>query len=282
MTINGGTPQLSRSPFESMIFPPGDELNLPRLADGQPDLGQCSDPELQAALLENLTLREQIATQTQLLQLMTHQLATPLTSLSGALGLLTEADLSADHRQEFLDQVRQDIERMRHLLADLGAIRHVETGKLQTRSEPLSIIQIVTEVMQGFANCPVIYHFEPSLPLAWGDRWQTFQVLVNLISNAVKYSPAGCSLEVGATQIHPDWLEVWVRDHGLGIPAADQPYIFERFYRVKHGDRHHIQGTGLGLALCKLLVENQGGQLGFESTHGEGSRFFFTLPTRAR
>jgi signal transduction histidine kinase len=127
----------------------------------------------------------------------------------------------------------------------------------------------------------VQYAIQADLPPVWGDRWQISQVLVNLLSNAIKYSPNGQPIEVGAA-LHPsNGVEIWVKDQGLGIPEADQPYLFERFYRVKHHDRQGIDGTGLGLSLCKLLVENQGGQLGFESTHGQGSRFHFTLPIAA-
>lgn len=133
--------------------------------------------------------------------------------------------------------------------------------------------------MAGFHDAEATYQFEPDLPQVWGDRWQLSQVLVNLLSNALKYSPNGALIEIGAAAHSPSWVNVWVRDHGLGIPATDQPHLFERFYRVQHRDRHTIKGTGLGLSLCKLLVENQGGQLYFESTHGEGSCFSFTVPS---
>ncbi len=238
-----------------------------------------ADDRLLQALLENQSLKEQIAQQTQLMHLLTHQLATPLTTLGGSVPLLAEPSLDAEHREEFLDVVQQQVQRLRHLLQDLMALRNLETGVLETHAVGFCLRSLVEEVMAGFRDAAVTYQLEPDLPLVWGDRWQLSQVLVNLLSNAIKYSPNGTPIAIGAAAHSPGWANVWVRDRGLGIPAADQPHLFERFYRVQHRDRHTIKGTGLGLSLCKLLVENQGGQLHFESTHGEGSCFSFTVPS---
>lgn len=239
------------------------------------------DGSAQALVQENHALREQIAKQVQLMHLLTHQLATPLTSLGGSIQLLSEPDLSSAHRQEFLAVVQQQVHRLQALLHDLMALRNLETGNLETHPTHFCIQQLVQEVAATFRSGPISYHFSPDLPMIWADRWQVSQILTNLISNAIKYSADGAAIEIGATPLTPDWLEIWVRDHGLGIPQEAQAHLFERFYRVKHRDRQSIDGTGLGLSLCKLLVENQGGQINFESTHGEGSRFYFALPTHS-
>lgn len=235
---------------------------------------------VQTLFQENQTLREQIARHTELMQLLTHQLATPLTALSGSVHLLTETELTAEHRKEFLDVVEQQIARLQNLLQDLMALRNAETGSLKAKPTRFSVALLMDEVVAGFQahSHPIICQVSPDLPEVWADRWQVSQVLVNLLSNAIKYSPNREPIEVGATLLEPNWIQIWVKDQGLGIPAAAQPHLFERFYRVKHHDRQNIEGTGLGLSLCKLLVENQGGQMGFESTHGEGSLFYFTLP----
>lgn len=240
-------------------------------------MADSMDAHLIQALLENQSLKEQIAQQTQLMQLLTHQLATPLTALGGSVSLLAEPEIEAEHRQEFLAVVQQQVHRLRHLLQDLMALRNLETGALATHPTSLCLLSLAQEVVADFQTTQVTCVFSPELPLVWGDRWQVSQVLVNLLSNAMKYSPNGSPIEVGAAVHQTGWVNVWVRDYGLGIPAADQPHLFERFYRVQHRDRHDIKGTGLGLSLCKLLVENQGGQLHVESTHGEGSCFSFTL-----
>lgn len=244
------------------------------------DLVDESDVELaQALVLENQSLREQIARHTQLMQLLTHQLATPLTALNGSVHLLAEPELNLTQRQEFLGVIEQQIRRLRELLGDMVALHDLETGKLETQPVSFGMGQLLEETISTFAPYPITHQIDRALPDVWGDRWQVSQVLVNLLSNAIKYSPNGHPVEVGATLQSPGWVQVWVKDYGLGIPEADRPLLFERFYRVKHRDRQGIGGTGLGLSLCKLLVENQGGKLGFESTHGKGSRFHFTLPT---
>lgn len=256
-----------------------EEPKLPRLEQRDPAPADHSDASLTQALLENRSLKEQIAAQTQLMHLLTHQLATPLTSLNGSLHLLNEPCLTVEHRQEFLELVQQQVQRLQNLLQDLVALRNLETGVLKIHAASFCLKSLVEEVAVNFTNRSIIYQLKPTVPEVWGDRWQISQVLVNLLSNAIKYSPDGSPVEVGATLLQNGWVEVWVQDYGLGIPAVDQPHLFERFYRVKHRDRQSIEGTGLGLALCKLLVENQGGQINFKSTHGHGSRFYFTLPT---
>ncbi|WP_421654555.1 sensor histidine kinase [Leptothermofonsia sp. ETS-13] len=261
-----------------MSFSFNNEPLLPWSSSLEPDLIDYADPELIKALMENQALKEQIASQTQFMHLMTHQLATPLTSLSGSVDLLAEPGLDAEHRQEFLNVVKQQVHRLQDLLNDLTTIRNLETGALKTHPASFSLPALLEEVIEAYRPYPIAHQWDANLPLVWGDRWQISQVLINLISNAIKYSPNGTPVEVGVNPLPSGWVEVWVRDRGLGIPITDQPHVFERFYRVKHRDRHNIQGTGLGLSLCKLLVENQGGQMGFESVHGQGSRFYFTLP----
>jgi signal transduction histidine kinase len=235
---------------------------------------------VQTLFQENQTLREQITRHTELMQLLTHQLATPLTALSGSIHLLSETDLDPEHRKEFLGVVEQQIGRLKHLLQDLMALRNAETEPLEAKPTHFTVQPLIAEVLEEFQAHPhtIVCQVPADLPHVWADRWQVSQVLVNLLSNAIKYSPNQESIEIGAAIEEPGWLQIWVKDQGLGIPASAQPHLFERFYRVKHRDRQDIEGTGLGLSLCKLLVENQGGQMEFASTHGEGSVFYFSLP----
>ncbi|KGF71923.1 hypothetical protein DO97_14275 [Neosynechococcus sphagnicola sy1] len=204
-------------------------------------------------------LRQQVVTQTHLMHLLTHQLATPLTALQGSVQLLSEPSLSPEQRQEFLAMVQQQVLRLQGLLNNLMNLRQLETGALAPQPTAFAVTSLVEELLSEFPSHPIACLWNSPLPLVWADRWQVGQVMVNLLSNAIKYSPSGSPIQVGAQLRDLHWLEVWVRDWGLGIPAADQARLFERFYRVQHGDRQHIQGNGLGLSLCQLLVEKHGG-----------------------
>ncbi len=261
-----------------LMFPSANERPIPILLPAVEPEGSDAGQDLVEAFQENQTLREHILQHTQLMQLLTHQLATPLTALNGAVQLLSEPSLTLDQRQEFLEVTQQKLCSLTKLLRDLMALRNVETGKITTQPSSFCVQALVKEVVAGLAPYPMTYQFGRELPPVWGDRWQVSQILVNFLSNAIKYSPNGRAIDVGAEVKQSGWVEIWVQDYGLGVPEADQPHLFNRFYRVKHGDRQNIEGTGLGLSLCKLLVENQGGQLDFESVHGAGSRFYFTLP----
>lgn len=260
---------------------PGHEAEPPHQSHIRPineDMDPGLSPSVEAIQQENQLLRAKIVAQTELMHLLTHQLATPLTSLQGSVDLLGEPCLSTEQRQEFLGLVQHQVQRLQDLLDDLIALQNLETGVLETNTVAFCLPPLAEEVVATFPGYAPIYQFAPHLPAVWADRWQVAQILTNLLSNAIKYSPSHCPIEIGANPIGSHWVEVWVRDYGMGIPVADQPHLFERFYRVKHHDRQHISGTGLGLSLCKRLVENQGGAIGLESVHGEGSRFYFTLP----
>ena len=236
------------------------------------------DSSLTQTLCEDKKLlQQQVEDQTQFIHLLLHQLATPLTSLQGSVHLLGETSLSTEQRQEFLGLVHQQVQHLQDLLQSLVELRDLEAGMLGARPIAFGLRNLVEEVTGKFHSRLMVNHVPAELPDLWGDRWQVSQILINLLSNAIKYSPIDAAIEIGATPKPEGSVEVWVHDHGLGIPAQAQGHLFERFYRVRHPDRSNISGTGLGLSLCKLLVENQGGHIGFESVHGEGSRFYFTL-----
>ena len=121
--------------------------------------------------------------------------------------------------------------------------------------------------------------FPASFPPVLGDEERLQQVFSNLVSNAIKYSPDGGTIRVGG-RAYPDHVELYVSDSGPGIPLDKQSRLFEPFYRVDTGLGRRTQGVGLGLFLCKAIVEGHGGQIWVESTPGQGSTFRFTLPLR--
>ncbi|MDQ3249875.1 MAG: cell wall metabolism sensor histidine kinase WalK, partial [Chloroflexota bacterium] len=130
--------------------------------------------------------------------------------------------------------------------------------------------------------------FANGLPLIWGDETRLRQVLTNLVGNAIKYSPAGGVIRIGGwTEAGPNpegapRLVLYVADQGIGIPQLELPKIFDRFYRVDSGLRRSTAGAGLGLFLCKAIVEAHGGQIWARSEPNKGTTFFVGLPTEQR
>jgi two-component system phosphate regulon sensor histidine kinase PhoR len=128
----------------------------------------------------------------------------------------------------------------------------------------------------------IALHLEPAPESAevFADAEAVHQILTNLLENAIKYTPEGGTVTVGARVVDPDHVEFFVRDSGMGIPAEDLARLFERFYRVDKARSRALGGTGLGLAIVKHLTRAQGGDVRVESKVDKGSTFFFTLPVQ--
>ena len=149
--------------------------------------------------------------------------------------------------------------------------------------EPIDLVHIIRRVIAQMRQSSDYHQLMLSTSLshlqAQVDRGRIEQVLVNLLTNAMKYSPAGGSVEVTLQEV-PGRQEalISIRDQGIGIPQAEQAHLFGRFVRASNGEIHGISGTGLGLYLCRELVSQHGGDIWFESTEGVGSTFFLRLP----
>jgi len=233
----------------------------------------------------NAQLRELDRMKDAFLSMVTHELRTPLTVISGITEMLETGiygDLTPE-QSEHIRQIAAQASRLRRLVNDLLDLSKIEAGMMKLHREavaPRSVVEAVLEqLLTVAAQAGVIFRNQvsPLLPDLYCDARRIEHVLINLISNAIKFTPHGGQVTISAT-IREQAIVFCVADTGSGIPPEALPRIFDKFYQVHTSTETGIKGTGLGLAIVKHLVELHGGSVNVESELGRGSRFFFRLP----
>jgi signal transduction histidine kinase len=215
-----------------------------------------------------------------------HELRTPLTAIKGAVDLLLREVPGRlnENQTHYLTRVRSNTQHLAGLINDLLDLAKIEEGKVELKGVRVSVGGLVHEVVETVkpmaAEKPVLLEVkapEPSV-LVWADRDKVTQVLMNLVGNAIKFTPPQGRVTVSASRDGTEWAQVSVNDSGPGISAEECQKIFQKFYQVSEGRGLKPKGTGLGLAISKALVELHGGKIWVESEPGRGSTFSFTLP----
>jgi signal transduction histidine kinase len=227
-------------------------------------------------------LRAQETERDQFVSTVAHELRTPLTALSGYLELILAGQV-ADEADEldFLERGREIVSTMSDLVGDLLELSKMESGALRLDLAPFSVTEVVSRVVGGLApmastrGVELVPSLPPRLKTALGDRRRVEQILTNLLANAVKFAPAGSSVEVVAS-FDGSVAVVAVRDEGAGITTEDRVRIFEPFHRL--ADHERITGTGLGLPIARDLARRMGADLDVASVPGTGSSFVLVLP----
>jgi signal transduction histidine kinase/CHASE3 domain sensor protein len=216
-----------------------------------------------------------------LMAAVSHELRTPLASILGFAELLETRELDGPVQRRYAATIHQEARRLTALVDDLIDLRLVEQGRLALSPEPVDVAGLLREQAEGFARRAERHEITVDAPaepvMAEVDRLRLGQVLANLMSNAIKYSPDGGPVRASAERYN-DHVRLAVSDRGLGIPAAQQARLFERFFRADRPAIRHIGGSGIGLALTLQLVHALGGEIGFESAEGQGSTFWVDLP----
>jgi two-component system sensor histidine kinase VicK len=216
-----------------------------------------------------------------------HELRTPLTSLRAALGLIQSGTLSSrpEKTKQMLDIAIGNTDRLVRLVNDILDLERISSGKAELHYTTCSMDDLLrgAVVLQqpDAARADIQLTVDADDVNAWADPDRIMQTITNLISNAIKFSPSGSSIALIATKTSEDEARIEVRDTGRGIPEDRLEQIFDRFQQIDASDSRLMGGTGLGLAICKSIVQQHGGKIWATSQPGEGSSFFFTLPTKA-
>jgi PAS domain S-box-containing protein len=222
--------------------------------------------------------------------IMSHELKTPVALIKGYAQTLARPDAQwdAETARQSLQIIEEEADRLEGLINNLLDASQIQASGLRLDYADVDLQTLARKVAEGYrlqtAQHQIELDFPAPLPRIWGDETRLRQVLTNLVNNAIKYSPAGGVIRIGG------WVEkepsandaprvvLYVADQGIGIPQQELPKIFDRFYRVDTSLRRSTAGAGLGLFLCKAIVEAHGGQIWAHSEAGKGTTFFVALP----
>lgn len=217
-----------------------------------------------------------------------HELRTPMAIINGYLENLLDDNMIEDPAvaRRFLSVMRKHADRISRIVEDMLVISRLESGEANSlKVEPFRFGACINDILERLEsviraqNAAVHVAMPDESVVLHGDRFYWTQVLFNLVENALKQNPhPGLTVEIGCEGAG-DQLRIWVADNGIGIPSADLPHIFRRFYRVeKHHSQREIKGTGLGLSIVKRAVEAHGGTIGVTSIPGRETKFLITVP----
>jgi two-component system phosphate regulon sensor histidine kinase PhoR len=211
-----------------------------------------------------------------------HELRTPLASIKAAVETLREGALEEpEAARNFLERIEGEVDRMTQMVRELTELSRIESGLTQPKFAPIRIEEVVEDCLAALRpqaerkGIVLETALTQGLPPARADAERIRQVLMNIVHNAIKFTPAGGRVIISAG-LDGKHLKVSVADNGVGISPADLPHVFERFYKADKS--RSSEGTGLGLAIAKHIVQAHGGRIWAESEPGKGSVFAFTLP----
>jgi signal transduction histidine kinase len=236
----------------------------------------------------NEHLKELDQLKNEFLSMATHQLNTPLTVVDGYLTLVNDGIITdSAERRDYIEKTLERVRSMKRMVADFLNVSRIETGKFIIDVKPIDFNKLVAEEVNGLGPSAkekeVLLQFmlpKHPVPMIEIDEQKTRQAVMNLIDNAIYYTPKG---EVKVyLESNKDSVTFKVVDNGIGVPENQKSKMFGKFYRAENARRERPNGNGVGLFLVKRVIEDQGGKIIFESTEGKGSTFGFTLPIKAQ
>jgi signal transduction histidine kinase len=236
-------------------------------------------------VLQNERLREADRLKDEFVALISHDLRTPLTSIMGYLELVLDDDNLSEEQRGFLNVADRNADRLLRLVNDLLFVARFEAGQLELHPVDLDLAAIVRQSVEesgpraAAGGVELTCEASAASPVQ-ADKGRMFQLVENLVSNAIKFTPHGGDVHVSVTPVN-GVVRLEVSDSGVGIAPDEQDRLFERFFRASTASEHQIPGTGLGLYITRAIVEAHGGTIAVRSSPGEGSSFCIDLPARS-
>lgn len=238
--------------------------------------------EIQTALLEEIEFRKQAEyKKDEFISIASHELKTPLTSVKGYVQLLERSIDRGDVEtvKKHLLKAQTQLEKLNNLIADLLDISKIESGKLKFNKQNFFIGDLLKNIIEVMAQSFPDYKITVNGKVehcVFGDEMRIEQVIINFLTNAIKYSPGTSEVLINVREEN-ERIYLGVRDYGIGIAPEQQKNLFEKFYRVEE-TALHFQGLGIGLYISAEIIRRHGGVVGVQSTLGEGSEFYFEIP----
>jgi signal transduction histidine kinase len=268
-----------------VLLDEADPIRSTRASEGSAEfLAECLGPfemAMRGYQEANTALRVRTETLEYHVSTVSHELHTPLTTIQGFSELLLTRAFSPEKSLEAIRHINAAATRLCRLIDDLLSVSRIESGRLTVRATPIDVADVVHEVLAGFpVDRGIEVDLEGDLPAVMADRDMVVQILVNLVSNALKYSSPDAPVSVRGRRIDTT-VNIAVEDRGIGMTTDDAGRVFGKFFRVDREEVREAGGTGLGLYITKQLVDRQGGRITVLSQPGRGSTFSFTLPVAA-
>lgn len=283
--------KLADGNFQARLQRPGSD-ELGQLGQKLNETGEKLEKMMETVQREHQELEKVERVRKDFVINVSHELRTPLASIQGYTETLLDGAINEPGTNvRFLNIIRQNAERLTNLASDLLTLSRIELKSQKFQFASYYVNDLLTDCtdsvrpLAGRKHVTIRMVPAPASAEVFCDSKAVHQLLGNLLDNAIKYTPENSEIEAGARALPPDapgreFVEFWVKDTGVGIPAEELPRLFERFYRVDKARSRELGGTGLGLSIVKHLARSHGGDVGVTSEVGRGSRFWFTLPVQ--
>lgn len=218
--------------------------------------------------------------------MVSHELRTPLNSVHGFVDLLLQGHMGAlnEEQRKYLGYAQEGVQQLISIVEDILFMTRSDLGQFEMKMQEVQFRSLIKQVIRSLhpqalkAGVVLCDDIELNAPSLYADPQRIKQVLNNLVTNAIKFTPPAGTVTVSSRRFDEQFQMISVTDTGYGIPADDCPHIFERFYQSNHSQQSKMGGYGLGLPIARLIVEQHGGTIGFDTTLDKGTTFYFTLP----